>query len=346
MECGPTRRRMARLIGTVAGIIGVCSVCQKPAPVGTANEIVVVASSEVWAALEDEIVTALEPRTFTVRDERILHVAYVAPADVASTELRRMRRILLIGSPGEPLIEEALAGREADGLTPPTVLLLPDVWVKNQRVIVALLPEAADPRVLESLLPRIADAYLRQFEEHIRRGMAVIPRNEQFAERLRQRIGVSLAIPLTYRSEQPVPGVFVFQQEEQGLTPVVRTIAIDSRARDAVDWTTEAAESWRTELAERSNQPPHVTETLPQRSLQGRLAGQPTIQIRGVWSSRPGEWPSAGPFVARMVECADRVFLIDAWLYAPVDEKYEYMYQLDRILDTFRCPADPQAPRS
>lgn len=265
MERRAARRRVAHLIATVAGVVGVCSACQKRAPVGTANEIAVVASGEVWEALEDEIVTALEPRTFTVRDERILHVAYAAPADVASTGVRRMRRILLIGSPREPLIEEALAGREADGLTPPTVLLLPDVWANNQRVIVALLPVAADPRVLESLLPRIADAYLRQFDEHIRRGMAVIPRNERFAEQLRRVMGVTLAIPLTYGSERPVPGVFVFRQEEQGFTPVVRTIAIDSRARDAVDWTTEAAESWRTELAERANHPPHVTETLPDR---------------------------------------------------------------------------------
>lgn len=346
MKRGPVRRPVVHLITTVAGMVGVFSACQKPAPVGTANEIAVVASSEVWDVLEHEIVAALEPRTFTVRDERILHVAYAEPADVASTELRRMRRILLIGSLREPLIEEALAGRKVDGLTPPTVLLLPDVWAKNQRVIVALLPEAAEPRVLESLLPRIADTYLRQFEHHIRRGMAVIPRNERFVEQLRQVVGVTLAIPLTYRSERPVPGVFVFRQEEQGFTPVVRTIALDSRARGAVDWTTDAAESWRAELAERSNQPPHVTETLPRRALQGQLAGQPTIQIRGVWSNPPGEWPSAGPFVARMVECADRVFLIDAWVYAPVDAKYEYVYQLDRILDTFRCPADPQAPRS
>jgi len=31
------------------------------------------------------------------------------------------------------------------------------------------------------------------------------------------------------------------------------------------------------------------------------------------------------------------MYLIDAWLYAPGKEKYEYMIQLQTILNTFRC---------
>jgi hypothetical protein len=33
----------------------------------------------------------------------------------------------------------------------------------------------------------------------------------------------------------------------------------------------------------------------------------------------------------------DRIYLIDAWLYAPGDEKYEYMIQLDQIVASFDC---------
>jgi hypothetical protein len=31
------------------------------------------------------------------------------------------------------------------------------------------------------------------------------------------------------------------------------------------------------------------------------------------------------------------MYLLDAWLYAPGKQKYEYMIQLQTILDTFRC---------
>lgn len=148
----------------------------------------------------------------------------------------RMRRLLLVGSAEEPLIAEAFAGRDANGLTPPTVVLLPDVWAKNQIVTVALLPDTAQADALAPLLPRIRDAFLRQFDEHIRRGMAVIPTNEWLAERLRRVTGATLAVPQTYMPEQLDTDVFVFRQEEQGFTPVARTITIDSRARDAIDW--------------------------------------------------------------------------------------------------------------
>lgn len=345
LELRPARRRTARRITAVAAVLVLFSACQNRTPIGTPNEIAVVTSRGVWDAAGQEIIAALEPRIFTVRDERILHVAYAEPDDVASSELRRMRRILLIGSAREPLIAEALAGRVAETLTPPTVVLLSDVWAKNQIVTVALLPKTGEPQVLERLLPRIRDIFLRELDEHIQLGMAAIPANERAAERLRRVTGVTLAVPQTYTHEQLNAGVFIFQRQEHGYTPIVRTITLDSRARGAVDWSAEAAREWRAELAERANEPPHVTETDAE-PLQGELAGQPTIQIRGIWSNRPGEWPSAGPFKTRMVECAERVFLIDTWLYAPVDDKYEYMYQLDRILDTFRCPTHAEPARS
>ena len=33
----------------------------------------------------------------------------------------------------------------------------------------------------------------------------------------------------------------------------------------------------------------------------------------------------------------DRTYLLDAWLYIPGRSKYEYVLQLETILDTFVC---------
>ena len=40
---------------------------------------------------------------------------------------------------------------------------------------------------------------------------------------------------------------------------------------------------------------------------------------------------------AIVCEDQDRMYLLDAWLYAPGKEKYEYMIQLETILDSFSC---------
>src|SRR5690606_26933251 len=49
--------------------------CDKPRALGDANQILVVTPTPVWNALETDIQAALEPRTFTVRDERVFDVA-------------------------------------------------------------------------------------------------------------------------------------------------------------------------------------------------------------------------------------------------------------------------------
>jgi hypothetical protein len=38
-----------------------------------------------------------------------------------------------------------------------------------------------------------------------------------------------------------------------------------------------------------------------------------------------------------MVQCGERTYLVDGWLYAPGSPKYEYMIQLGTILDSFEC---------
>ena len=68
--------------------------------------------------------------------------------------------------------------------------------------------------------------------------------------------------------------------------------------------------------------------------------GRPAYQIQATWVNPPEQnWPAAGPFILRSVICPEqnRMYLVDAWLYAPGKEKYEYMIQLQTILDSFRC---------
>ncbi|MFW6201291.1 MAG: DUF4837 family protein [Gemmatimonadota bacterium] len=323
---------------TIAGVAALSAACTKPSASGKVDEVVVVTSNEIWAALEEDIVAALEPSAFTVRRERIFEVAYLGPDDVRDSRLRRMRQVLLIGSAREPIVVEALGDR-AEEARRPVIIQARDVWALNQVVTVVLLPDSAEPRALAPLLPRLRDVLVRQLEIALRARIALSPANEQRTERIRREAGFTLLVPSTYDLAQPEPGVFVFRREEWAAGPVVRTITVGSRDRAAVEWTAGGASRWRAELARRLNEPAHVTDTLT-RALRGTVAGQPVVQVQGVWTTPPGEWPAAGPFIARMVECPQRVFLVDAWVYAPADEKYEHVYRLDAVLDSFECPTD------
>jgi hypothetical protein len=71
-------------------------------------------------------------------------------------------------------------------------------------------------------------------------------------------------------------------------------------------------------------------------SFEGRTA----VEIRAQWRNPPDRgWPAGGPLIVRSLTCdaQDRAYLLDAWLYAPGHEKYEYMIQLETLLDTFQC---------
>ncbi len=63
-------------------------------------------------------------------------------------------------------------------------------------------------------------------------------------------------------------------------------------------------------------------------------------EVRGAWSNPPGSmWPAAGPFIFWSVACPeqDRLYYLDAWLYAPGKDKWEYILQLETIMGGFRC---------
>ena len=68
--------------------------------------------------------------------------------------------------------------------------------------------------------------------------------------------------------------------------------------------------------------------------------GNSAYELRAQWRNPPERnWPAGGPLITRTVTCdaQDRTYLLDAWLYAPGQEKYEYMIQLDVLLGTFSC---------
>lgn len=310
--------------------------CDKPRAVGEAMQILVVAPDQVWNGLESEIQEALVPRTFTVRDERVFDIAHLDPSRSGWGNLRVQRQILVIGDADDPAVAEAIGAHRGSVPPAPAVFQVHNLWARGQLVTVLLLTD--DSRLQEALplLRPLGATYLAQFEEYARSRMFVTGVNEELRDSLVRNGGFSLTLPRVYRAETPEPGVFLFRNDQPDPSRLIRNITVTSWPAGEVVASAENAVRWRAELAERWTQPPQVTEsTVEEQELE--VAGRPAIQVQGVWSNPPDQWPAAGPFVTRLVECPERLFLLDAWLYAPGIPKYEYMYQLKTILDSFEC---------
>lgn len=317
---------------------GALAGCDKPTAIGDVQQILVATEQSVWDTLEPQIRSALQPTTFTVRDEPVFELGHVEPAEAGWPNLRATRQILLIGEPSDPAVAAAIDEAEGEIPEPPSIFQASDVWARNQLVTVLLVPEGADPSVVQPLLPQLGSTFLSQFEEYVRSRMFVTGVDEALADSLRQNAGFSLMLPRVYRQDSAEPGVYIFRNDQPDPSSLIRNVTVASRPSGQAAMTAEAATEWRAQLAAEYTQPPQVTE--PAADFQAMQVGtRPALQVQGVWSNPPGGFPAAGPFITRIVECPGRTFLIDAWLYAPGVPKYEYMYQLKTILDTFECAA-------
>jgi hypothetical protein len=321
----------------LAALAVTASACDRPRAMGQMNNLVVATAGPLFAELERDIEEALEPRTYTVRDERIFDVANVDPAGQDWGQLRLVRQVMVIGSESDPWVADAIDRHRGAHPPPPSVFQVRNVWAQNQLVTVVLLPEGAPAATARSLLPRAGQMLLEQYTQYARERMFATPPNQQLADSLRANAGFSLLFPRVYYYAEVRPGLFVFRNDHPDPSRLIRSVQVDSRPAAEVEMTAEAARAWRAEITPEYTQPTQVTdaEIVQTRTLQ--VVGREALEIQGVWSNPPGEWPAAGPYITRLVRCGERIYLVDAWLYAPGTAKFEYMVQLGTILDSFEC---------
>lgn len=318
---------------------GALAACDKPQPLGDANAIIVGASDEAWAEIEDDVEAALAPSAFTVRDEKIFRVTHADPTGRPWKDLRRFRQILLIGEPSDPWIAEALE-KVSDPLPPlPAVVQAQNVWSQGQQVTIALSPPAADVSTVAPLLEQIGSGYLRQFHGYVAQRMFASGADSALADSLRASAGFSILLPAVYYGKQLEPNVYLFRNDYPDPSQLIRSVLVAWRQADSAEISAGEALRWRDQVAARFYDPAQVRDTTEVSVRELAESGPPAIQVQGVWGNPPGEWPAAGPFLTRLVACPGqgREYLLDAWLYAPGKEKYEYMLQLNTILDSFSC---------
>jgi hypothetical protein len=324
-----------RLLLAAAFMVPACN--NLPQGMGTQAGVIVIAPDSVWAAIGDSVLTALEPRIFTVRQERTFEVTHVSPFDPAWQDLRRFRQIIAIGGPQDGWVEPVVRRSRQDPGNQ-GVAWAENVWARNQAVWAVVVPPAADPDAALPHIGPVAQSLDSIFRMSALQRMYLSRPDTALRDSLRQHRGFGLLIPNVYRALVRDQDVALFQSSTQVGGTLVRSILIVS-ADGLIPLSAEAVLDWRERAAAELYRPPHETLREQIQSQALNVGNAPAVEVQGIWDGTDPGWPTSGPFMARMYHCEaqNRTFLVDTWVYAPGRPKYEYMIQLQTILNTFEC---------
>jgi hypothetical protein len=304
---------------------------------GDVNSIIVVAEDSLWEQVADTVLTTLQPRIFAVRDEPTFLLTHTSPTSQYWGDLRRFRQILAIGRPTDPWVQEPLG--EADGaVTPPAIVEVDRVWARNQRVTVVVVPEEGAAEVVRSVVDSLAALLDHRYRVWARSRMFLSGRDTALADTLRRQAGFSLEIPNVYRWRQVSDSAYVFLNDNPDASQLVRWLTVTWSSGTEGEPMPESAIDWRDSVAERLYDWGQITQRDRIETRPVAAPGEGGIQLRGAWTTLD-EFPQGGPFITRVVDCPDqnRRYLLDAWLYAPARDKYQYIIQLETLLEGFQC---------
>lgn len=334
-----TMRSISR-IGILALPLLFLAACghRSTAAYGDANSIILIAPESIWSEAGAAIQQILEPQILTVRDERTFDLTHVSPADPDLLTLRLWRQVLVVGEASDPWIAAILDGGPKLPPSLPAIIERADIWARGQMVTAVILPPGAAAGDLVTILPELHQLLDQRFRNYAQRRMFVSGRNDSLRTTLRANAGFEILLPAVYTIKQPNDQSYVFRNDNMVGGELVRSIQVTWRPAIDAQLTTDEVLAWREHAGAGVYWPvqsvePDLLETRPLDLSVGAL------EVQGVWSGDIDGFPMAGPFITRALSCPgqDRTYLVDAWLYAPGMAKYEYMLQLETILDSFEC---------
>jgi hypothetical protein len=316
--------------------IGACN--EKGLSYGDPNSIIAVMPADQWDAISQDVYDALEQTITTVRSEKTFTVTYQEPMVEFWDRLRRFRQMLVVGTRSDPWVQEVL-DEARDPITENGIHQVYNVWSNGQTITLVLLDEGWGPADLLPRLPEVNELLDGQYRAYAQNRMYYSGVDSALADSLRTRAGFLMYLPEVYRWQQ-FDSVYLFRNDNPDPSELIRQVAVTWLTPAPGRLDTEGVLAWRASLSDQYYSEPQdiVLEGMTERSF--TFEGHDAYQLRTQWQNPPERnWPAGGPLITRTVTCdsQDRTYLLDAWLYAPGKEKYEYMIQLETLLDSFRC---------
>ncbi|MGD2121990.1 MAG: DUF4837 family protein [Gemmatimonadota bacterium] len=316
------------------------SACNQGLAYGDPQAVIVISAEDGWTEMRDSVFAVLGPDVYTLRAERSFRLTHQVPEGEDWLRLRRFKEEVLIGTPDDPWMAEALA-TVPDGVSyeVPGIVQTENVWAQNQYVTMMLVDP--DREVAEQVYSMVDEVH-SILEERFRAGaltrMFVSGTKEELADSLRTMAGFTMTLPDVYRWGV-TDSLFIFRNDNPDPAELIRQFAVTWRTPIPDSLSVDSLMAWREAVAEESYDYPQVVKRDELYPQQTALGSWPILEVRGTWSNPPGSWPAAGPFIFWSLTCPEqnRLYFLDAWLYAPGKDKWEYIIQLETILSSFRC---------
>lgn len=330
--------RHARTVVATVLLTSLLAGCETPRAWGDRNAIIVATSEEQWAAIGEMVELALEATIITVRSEKTFRVTHQVPTGQGWRNLQRFRQLLLIGAEDSPWMVEALALADRESFNPPEIFQVEDLWARGQVATVLLLPsEGADGA--EEMLEPLHELLDGQYRMWVRNRMFMSGLDSLLADTLWNEAGFSMLLPHVYQ-RRTVDSVYIFLNDNPTPSELIRQITVTWRSPIPEELGQDELLAWRKVLTDRYYKYPQVVDMELAQTRRLQMGDMVIEELRAVWANPPEDlFPAGGPMITWSVRCPaqGRHYLVDAWLYAPGKDKYEYVLQLETILGTFRC---------
>ena len=323
----------------VAALALVSTACNEvPLSYGDANSIIAVMPADSWAEVQEDVYGSLEPTITTVRAEKTFTVTYQEPGAQYWDNLRRFRQMLVVGTRDDFWVQEVLEDAR-EPITENGMHQVYDVWARGQTITLVLMDQGWGREDLLPFLPDVNALLDGQFRRYAQNRMYMSGTDSALADTLSLRAGFSMMLATVYRW-QTRDSVYIFRNDNPDPSELIRQIGVTWITPAAGLLDQERVVAWRNAVAEAHYTEPQVVvlEGLSERVVD--VNGLSAYEVQSQWRNPPDRgWPAGGPLITRAVTCdaQDRTYLLDAWLYAPGKEKYEYMIQLETLLGTFTC---------
>lgn len=331
--------RHALMLSALTSMALFNTACEPGLAWGDPQAVIVVADQGSWPQVEDSVFSALSPTVWTVREDYTFRVAHRAPDDTNSWW--RFKELVLIGSEEDAWLAEALVTLPSTvAVQAPGLYETEDVWARGQKVTIIVTDP--DQPLPEQVLSRIGDVHqilLTRFIRGAQNRMFLSGRDSALIDTLQAMAGFSLLLPEVYQWGVE-DSVYVFRNDNPDPSELIRQFTVTWRDPAPQDLPGDSLLDWRREISEVYWPYPQVVDRESVRTGPLPSGNLPGVEVRGAWTNPPDSmWPAAGAFILRSVSCPhqNRLYLVDAWLYAPGKDKWEYMLQLETILGSFRC---------
>jgi hypothetical protein len=314
--------------------LGAAAGCSREAATGAPDDVVVAAHPDLWSSIKTGVTAKLEPSRIA-RGKKDFHVRYQDPTDDAAwAEQRKARQLLVIGTPADPWVADALDHLEARA-EPPAIAEVDDVWAAPQQVTILALPEgdarAAVAEKLDSLRARLEERY----RTWVIGEMFAPGTNQALSDSLLEQAGFTVLVPVGFESARR-DDVFTFRKQDDS-TGVTRQVTVTWKSPVPAGLQGPGLLDWRAQIEAATGTPQSVSLNAVD-ATQTTHRGNVAYQLLGSWQGS-GKNAGKGPFILRAIFCPtqDRVYLVDGWLASPEAEQHRHLVELESILNSFRC---------